>query len=133
MLIGSFSGIDFDGDGWFYGYELMVFELYWLGNCVVEVFSYGFDDCVGLEFNLVEQCIDYLVSVNLVGDSQCLFSFESMGWLSYQIFGVVIDECLGLVLMSWEFLWVMVVVLELQSLVLMVVGLGFIGGWCQCC
>lgn len=130
-LTGSFSGTDLDGDGWLYGYELTAFELHWSGNRAVEAFSHGFDDRAGLEFDLAEQRIDHLASVNLAGDSQRLFSFESMGWPSYQIPGVVTDERLGLASMSWEPLRVAAAVPEPQSLVLMLAGLGLIGGWCQ--
>lgn len=130
-LTGSFSGTDLDGDGWLYGYELTAFELHWSGNRAVEAFSHGFDDRSGLEFNLAEQRIDHLGSVNLAGDGQRLFSFESMGWPSYQIPGVVTDERLGLASMSWEPLRVAAAVPEPQSLALMVAGLGVIGAWRQ--
>lgn len=131
VLTGHFAGTDLDGDGWLYGYELTEFELHWSGNRAVAAFSHGFDDRAGLEFNLAERRIDHMASVSMEGDSAPLFRYDSMGWPSYGIPGVVTDERLGLASMSWEALKVTAAVPEPGSTVLLLAGLGLIGLWSQ--
>jgi len=131
MLTGHFAGVDLDGDGWLYGYELTEFELNWSGNRAVEAFSHGYDERAGLEFNIAQGRLEHMASVSMAGDSERLFSYESMGWPSFSIPGVVTDERLGLASMSWEPLHVTAAVPEPQGVALMLAGLGVIGLWRQ--
>ena len=131
MLTGHFAGTDLDGDGWLYGYELTEFELHWSGNRAVAAFSHGFDDRAGLEFNIAEGRIDHMASFSTDGDGAPLFRYDSMGWPSYSIPGVVSDESLGLASMSWEALQVSAAVPEPRSTALLFAGLGLIGLWGQ--
>ena len=130
-LSGSFAGEDLDADGWLFGYELTAFELHWTGNRAVAAFSMGFDERAGLEYRLATGTLAHLAAVSQDGDGQRLFSYESMGWPSFSIPGVVTDERLGLASMSWEPLQVAAAVPEPQSPVLLLAGMGLIGLWSQ--
>lgn len=131
VLSGSFAGSDLDGDGWLYGYELTGFALNWSGNRAVEAFSLGFDDRAGLEYELASGRLWHMAAFSQNTDGVRSFSFDSMGWPSYSIPGVVTDERLGLASMSWEPLQVTAAVPEPQSLALLLAGMGFIGLWSQ--
>ncbi|HEY0956787.1 MAG TPA: PEP-CTERM sorting domain-containing protein [Roseateles sp.] len=130
-LSGSFAGTDLDGDGWLYGYELTAFELHWSGNRAVQAFSHALGDRSGIEFELSSQRIWHLASVSQTEDGTRLFSYDSMGWPSYQIPGTVGDEQLGLASMTWQPLQVTAAVPEPQSLAMLLAGLGFFGVWRQ--
>lgn len=131
MLTGHFAGEDLDGDGWLQGYELTEFELHFSGNRAVEAFDHVIDDSVGLEFNLEFDLATYrlsnMSSASRVGDSEWLFSFESMG-PTYRIPGVVTDEQLGVASMSWDSVRVSAVP-EPGSLAMLLSGLGLVGMW----
>lgn len=128
-LSGSFAGSDLDGDGWLYGYELTAFTLNWSGNRAVQAFSLGFDERAGLEFELATGMLAHMAAFNQDGEGQRFFSYESMGWPSFSIPGVVTDERLGLVSQSWDPLQVTTAVPEPQSLALLLAGMGVIGLW----
>lgn len=130
-LSGSFAGSDLDGDGWLYGYELTEFQLNWSGNRAVAAFSLGFDERAGLEFELATGTLAHMAAFSQDGEGQRFFSYESMGWPSYTIPGVVTDERLGLASMSWDAVQVTAAVPEPQSLALLLAGMGFIGLWSQ--
>lgn len=130
-LSGHFAGSDLDGNGWLYAYELTEFELNWSGNRAVQAFSLGFDERAGLEYELGGGTLWHMAAFSQDGAGTRFFSFDSRGWPSYMIPGVVTDERLGLVSMSWEPLQVTAVVPEPQSLVLLLAGMALIGGWSQ--
>jgi len=131
MLSGQFAGIDLDGDGWLYAYELTGFSLNWSGNRAVEAFSLGYDERAGLEYELATGTLWHMAAVSQNAEGVRFFSFSSMGWPSYSIPGVVTDERLGLASMSWEPLQVTAAVPEPQSLAMLLAGLGVIGAWGQ--
>ncbi len=126
-LSGSFAGSDLDGDGWLYGYELTEFNLNWSGNRAVQAFSLGYQDRAGLEYELATGTLWHMAAVSQNDEGVRFFSFDSMGWPSYTIPGVVTDERLGLASMSWQPLQVTAAVPEPQSLALLLAGMGFIG------
>ncbi|RZL34863.1 MAG: PEP-CTERM sorting domain-containing protein [Rubrivivax sp.] len=130
-VTGHFSGSDLDGDGWLHGYELTDFQLSWSGNRAVESFSLGFDDRSGLEYELSTGSLAHMAGVSQNGEGVRYFSYDSMGWPSYQIPGTVTDERLGLASMTWEPLQVTAAVPEPHSLALLMGGLAFIGLWSQ--
>ncbi|MBI3347657.1 MAG: PEP-CTERM sorting domain-containing protein [Burkholderiales bacterium] len=130
-LTGHFAGSDLDGDGWLYGYELTEFQLNWSGNRAVQAFSLGYDERAGLEFELGNGTLWHMAAVSQNGEGVRFFSFDSHGWPTYTIPGVVTDERLGLVSMSWEPLQVAAAVPEPQGVALLLAGLGFIGVWSQ--
>lgn len=130
-LTGHFAGSDLDGNGWLYGYELTEFELHWSGNRAVEAFSLGYGERAGLEFELGSTTLWHMAAFSQNDDGVRFFSFDSKGWPSYMIPGVVTDERLGLVSMSWEPLQVTAAVPEPQSLAMLLAGLGLVGLWRQ--
>ncbi|MCE4557183.1 PEP-CTERM sorting domain-containing protein [Pelomonas sp. P8] len=126
VVTGRFAGTDLDGDGWLFGYELTDFELHWSGNRAVAAFDLGYEQRAGLEFDLGNRTLAHMAAYSEAGDSMRLFSFDSMGWPSYQIPGVVTDEVLGLASMSWQSVSVTAVP-EPQSVALLLAGLGLVG------
>ncbi|WP_457351444.1 PEP-CTERM sorting domain-containing protein [Roseateles sp. P5_D6] len=130
-LSGHFAGSDLDGNGWLYAYELTEFELNWSGNRAVQAFNLGFSERAGLEFELSSGTLSHMAAFSQNEEGVRFFSFDSKGWPSYMIPGVVTDERLGLVSMSWEPLRVTAAVPEPQSLALLMAGMGFIGLWSQ--
>lgn len=131
MVTGHFAGSDLDGDGWIYGYELTAFELHWSGNRAVQAFSFGFDERAGIEFQLSDLSLQHMAAFSQDGEGIRYFSYDSFGWPTYAIPGVVTDERLGLVSMSGEALQLAAAVPEPQSLTLLLAGMGFIGLWSQ--
>lgn len=125
-ISGTFAGADLDGDGWLYGYELTAFELHWSGNRAVAAFSLGFDDRAGLAFELATGQVRHLAGVSQDAEGNRHFSYDSMGWPSYQVPGTVSDEPLGLSSSSWEALQVTAAVPEPQGLALWLAGLGVV-------
>ena len=125
-ITGAFAGADLDGDGWLYGYELTRFELHWSGNRAVAAFSLGFDDRAGLEFELATGRVWHMAGVSTDAEGGRHFSYDSMGWPSYQVPGTVSDEPLGLSSSSWAPLAVSAAVPEPQSLALWLAGLGVV-------
>jgi hypothetical protein len=130
-LTGHFTGSDLDGNGWLYGYELTEFQLNWSGNRAVQAFSLGYDERAGLEFELGSGTLSHMAAFSQNDEGVRYFSFDSMGWPTYMIPGVVTDERLGLVSLSWEPLNVTAAVPEPQSVALLLGGLGLIGLWGQ--
>jgi hypothetical protein len=130
-LSGHFAGSDLDGNGWLYAYELTEFELNWSGNRAVKAFSLGFNDRAGLEYQLGSGTLAHMAAFSQNEEGTRFFSFDSKGWPTYMIPGVVTDERLGLVSMSWEPLQVTAAVPEPQSLALLLAGMGLIGLWSQ--
>jgi len=131
MVSGHFAGSDLDGDGWIYGYELTEFELHWSGNRAVEAFSFGFGERAGIEFQLADLSLQHMAAFSQDGEGIRYFSYESMGWPTYAIPGVITDERLGLVSMSGEALQLTAAVPEPQNLALLLAGMGFMGLWGQ--
>lgn len=129
-VTGHFAGSDIDGDGWIYGYELTEFELNWSGNRAVEAFSLGFDERAGIEFQLSDRSLQHMAGFSQDGEGVRHFSYESRGWPTYAIPGVITDERLGLVTMSNEDLQ-LTAVPEPRSLALLLAGMGLIGLWTQ--
>lgn len=125
-LTGSFAGTDLDGDGWLYGYELTSFTLQWSGNRAVAAFSLGFEERAGLEYQLGTGLMAHMAAFSQDGEGQRFFSYDSMGWPSYAIPGVVTDERLGLASISWDAMQVTAVP-EPQSVALLLAGLGVVG------
>lgn len=130
-LSGHFAGSDLDGNGWLYAYELTEFELHWSGNRAVQAFSLGFNERAGLEYELGNGTLWHMAAFSQNDEGTRFFSFDSKGWPTYMIPGVVTDERLGLVSMSWEPLQVTAAVPEPQSVALLLAGMGFIGLWSQ--
>ncbi|WP_457427141.1 PEP-CTERM sorting domain-containing protein [Roseateles sp. P5_E7] len=130
-LSGHFAGSDLDGDGWLYGYELTEFELHWSGNRAVQSFSLGFNERAGLEYELGSGSLAHMAAFSQNDEGVRFFSFDSNGWPTYMIPGVVTDERLGLVSMSWEVMQLTAAVPEPQSMALLLAGLGAIGLWSQ--
>lgn len=130
-LSGHFSGGDLDGDGWIYASELSDFQLNWSGNRAVQAFSLGFDERAGLIYEVGSATLWHMAAFSQNDEGTRFFSFDSKGWPTYMIPGVVTDERLGLVSMSWEPLQVTAAVPEPQSLALLLAGMGFIGLWSQ--
>ena len=131
VVSGHFAGSDLDGDGWIYGYELTEFELNWSGNRAVEAFSLGYQERAGIEFQLSDQSLQHMAGFSQDGEGIRYFSYESKGWPTYAIPGVVTDERMGLVTMTNEDLLLTAAVPEPQSLALLLAGMGFIGLWSQ--
>lgn len=127
LLSGSFAGTDLDGDGWLYGYELTSFELTWSGNRAVAAFSLGFEERAGLEYELATGQLAHMAAFSQDGEGVRFFSYDSMGWPSYAVPGVVTDERLGLSSVTWEALQVTAAVPEPQSIALLLAGLGVVG------
>lgn len=127
LLSGHFAGTDLDGDGWLYGYELTEFQLNWSGNRAVAAFSLDFHERAGLEYEIATGTLAHMAAFSQDGEGQRFFSYDSMGWPSYAIPGVVTDERLGLSSLSWEGVQVTAAVPEPQSLALLLAGLGAIG------
>lgn len=132
LLTGSFAGTDLDGDGWLYGDELTSFELHWSGNRAVQAFNLDFSERAGLEYQLSTGSLTHMAAFSQDGEGVRLFSYDSMGWPTYALPGVVIDEPLGLSSTSWEPLQVTVAVPEPQSVALLLAGLGVVALRSRC-
>jgi len=137
---GHFSGVDLDGDGWLYGYELTAFELNFSGNYAVAAFHHGLQDLSGIAYRIGDSVIaggegqGYLASSTyrpvLVPPTDAddrITEYGSFSWPLYDMAGMVGAYPDAVISLSSELIQVSAVP-EPQSWALMGAGIGLLAG-----
>lgn len=123
---GRFGGVDLDGDGWLYGYEITDFELHWSGNYAVPAFDHGLEQLHGLEYRIGSTTLGNPGGAGLASDDLegVGYGFGAFQWPRYDLPGVVTDHLAGVTTQTWDPIAVTAVP-EPASVALMLAGLAF--------